>query len=125
MSTELPNVSAPTFSGSATHEGAELRVRFAGTADLESRDELIEVVEKTGDLAVKLEVERVVVDFRELDFMNSSSFKVFVTWLARIKDLDPERQYKIHILSNPDFHWQRRSLAALSCFAIDLVSIET
>jgi hypothetical protein len=125
MSIQLPNVSAPTFSASGTHEGAELRVRFVGTADLESRDELVEVVEGTSDLAVKLEVERVVVDFRELEFMNSSSFKVFVSWLARIKDLEPARQYRIHILSNPDFHWQRRSLAALSCFAIDLVTIET
>lgn len=125
MSIELPNVSGPTFSAAATREDSELTVRFSGTADLESRDQLIEVVDGTHDAAAQLGLDRVVVDLRELDFMNSSCFKTFVTWLARVQDLDPDKQYKIHILSNPDFHWQRRSLAALSCFAVDLVTIES
>ena len=40
-------------------------------------------------------------------------------------DLEATQQYRIHLLSNPNLLWQRRSLAALSCFAVDLVAIET
>jgi hypothetical protein len=57
--------------------------------------------------------------------MNSSCFKIFVAWLAQVRDLDAAKQYRIHLLSNPNLLWQRRSLAALSCFAVDLVAIET
>ncbi len=56
--------------------------------------------------------------------MNSSSFKIFVAWLANVQELPPEKQYKITLRSNPNLHWQRRSLAALSCFAAELVTIE-
>ncbi|MDB4957395.1 MAG: hypothetical protein JWO36_4964, partial [Myxococcales bacterium] len=64
-------------------------------------------------------------DLRELEFMNSSCFKAFVAWIAMIRDLETDKQYRMHLLSNPNLHWQRRSLAALTCFAVDLVTIET
>jgi hypothetical protein len=64
------------------------------------------------------------VDFRELEFMNSSCFKCFVTWLGIVQDLEPTRQYKIVFASNRELHWQRRSLNALRCFAMGVVTIE-
>jgi len=73
----------------------------------------------------QLGVKTVKVDLRQLEFMNSSCFKIFVAWLAQLRDLDAAKQYKIQIVSNPNLLWQRRSLAALSCFAVDLVTIET
>lgn len=75
--------------------------------------------------AVDAKIAEVVVDMRKLEFMNSSCFKVFVSWLGSVQDLDAAKQYRIHLLSNPNLHWQRRSLAALSCFAVDLVTIST
>ena len=33
------------------------------------------------------------------------------------------RRYKVRFLSNPNFHWQKRSLHSLRCFAVELVSI--
>ena len=57
--------------------------------------------------------------------MNSSCFKSFVTWISDVSELEPDKQYKIRLLSKPEMHWQRRSLHALRCFAVDLISIET
>ena len=83
-------------------------------------------IEKLHQEACRLKMQKVVVDLRNLEFMNSSSFKVFITWLGHVKELPADAQYRIHVLSNPNTHqWQRRSLAALSCFAVDLVTIET
>ena len=125
MSLELPPVTTPVLSVDASIEETTIKIRFAGTADIEAKPELDEVVLKLHGEALRLAATRVVVDFRELEFMNSSSFKVFVSWLAMVQELDAARQYKIHLLSNPSLHWQRRSLAALSCFAVDLVTIES
>lgn len=125
MSIDIPRVSGTAFSADASIDGQILQVRYSGTADLESKEDLEAVVAKVHEEACRLGVEKVVVDFRELEFMNSSCFKTFVAWLAKVQELGGDSQYRIHFVSNPSLHWQRRSLAALSCFAVDLVAIET
>src|SRR4051794_8182602 len=49
---------------------------------------------------------RVVVDVRELRFMNSASFKHFVTWIRANGALPPVKRYGIHFVLNPAHHWQ-------------------
>jgi len=109
----------------ASRTDGELRILFEGIADLRAVDQLKEWLPKVHAEALKLGVKDVSVDFRELDFMNSSCFKAFVVWLNALQQLEPDRQYRLCFLSNPDQHWQRRSLHALRCFAVDLVRIET
>ena len=69
-------------------------------------------------------VREVAVDLRGLEFMDSSCFKTFVTWVSSVRDLPPGGQYKIVFFSDPKRHWQARSLGALACFAVDLISIQ-
>ena len=125
MNIELPKLSGGVISAEASADAGVVRVRFSGTADLEAKDDLEVFVKKLHREAVRLSATKVIVDFRELEFMNSSCFKIFVSWLAQVRDLEATQQYRIHLLSNPNQLWQRRSLAALSCFAVDLVAIET
>ena len=124
MTLELPTLSQDVLSVAGTVEGATIHVRFVGTADLEAKTDLIAIVKKLHDEVIRLAATKIVLDLRGLEFMNSSSFKIFVSWLTRIQDLPAAEQYRVHLLANPNLHWQRRSLAALSCFAVDLVSIE-
>src|SRR5438445_8694831 len=56
----------------------------------------------------------------ELEFMNSSSLKVFVSWIADLHD-EVDQTYKLRFLSNTRHHWQRRSLVSLRTFAVDRV----
>jgi hypothetical protein len=125
MNIELPKLSGGVISAEASADAGVVRVRFSGTADLEAKDDLEVFVKKLHREAVRLSATKVIVDFRELEFMNSSCFKIFVAWLAQVRDLEATQQYRIHLLSNPNLLWQRRGLAALSCFAVDLVTIET
>jgi hypothetical protein len=122
MSLDLPKLTTPVMTADGELAGDAIAVRFTGTADTEGRLQLEGFVAKLHDAAARIEVATVVIDFRELEFMNSSCFKIFVAWLAKLRD--SERPYKILIRSNPNLLWQRRSLAALSCFAVDLVTIE-
>jgi hypothetical protein len=125
MSVELPRSTSPVLSVDAEFADGTLTSRFIGTADVEAKPYLDEAAKKLHEEALRLGAKKVVLDFRELEFMNSSSFKVFVSWLALVQELPADQQYRIHLRSNPSMHWQRRSLAALSCFAVDLVAIET
>jgi hypothetical protein len=46
-------------------------------------------------------------------------------WLGALHDLEPKKQHRIRSLSDEHKHWQRRSLGALSSFAMNLVQVET
>jgi anti-anti-sigma factor len=126
MTLQLANLEAPMLEAESAAADTVLTTRLRGTADVESRPGLQRYVDDLHKEACRLGMSKVIVDLRDLEFMNSSSFKVFITWLAQIKEMPSDAQYKLHLVSNPNTHqWQRRSLAALSCFAVDLVTIET
>jgi hypothetical protein len=127
MTLQLPEIETHTMTATAklAPTPGTISVRLAGTADTEIRANLDQFVQQLHAEAVRVGAANVAVDLRELEFMNSSCLKVFVTWLAKLRDLEASKQYRIQIRSNPQLLWQRRSLAALSCFAADLVTIET
>lgn len=124
MTADLPVIENPVIRVSPTVDDSGISVRFAGTADAEAKDDLDGFIKKLHTESMRLGIARVAIDFRELAFMNSSCFKIFVAWLAQVRDLSPDKQYRIQLYSNPNLLWQRRSLAALSCFASNLVTIE-
>jgi hypothetical protein len=118
-------VAAGDLSASARLEGQAIRLSLAGNADLRAVPALELLLPQLHSEAQRLRVSEVVVDLLRLEFMNSSCFKAFVTWLSRVQESEPARQYRIRFQSDPGRHWQKRSLTALSCFAVDLVHIES
>lgn len=125
MTLALANLDGDQLVTTSRFAEGTIAVKLAGTADTAVRAELERYVKTVHEEAVRLRVPAVVVDLKELEFMNSSCLKIFVAWLAQLRELEPQSQYKVRIRSNPALLWQRRSLAALSCFAVDLVTIET
>jgi hypothetical protein len=101
-----------------------LCVVLAGTADMDAREPLQTFLRALHKKACGLGVREVAVDFRHVLFMNSSCFKGFVDWLSEVQAAGTERHYQIRFLSNPAYSWQRRSLQALRCFAMDAIRIE-
>ncbi|MEJ7728366.1 MAG: hypothetical protein WKG00_04045 [Polyangiaceae bacterium] len=101
-----------------------LSVVLAGTADMDARAPLQTFLRALHTQACGLGVQEVAVDFRNVEFMNSSCFKGFVDWLSEVQRAGTERHYQIRFLSNPALTWQRRSLQALRCFAMDAIRIE-
>ena len=123
--TDLHAFEESELNAAAATEGDGLRVTLRGNADTRVMAKLGELLTRVHDEAMKRKVPEVVVDFRALDFMNSSCFKAFVTWIVRVQGLPPDAQYKIRFLSDKTKHWQNRSLGALTCFAVDLIHVET
>lgn len=119
----LPVEQAAELRASLTQQDAALVAKLCGTADLRVTDSVEAILNRVHQKALELAIPEVQVDLRELEFMNSSCFKSFVSWISEVSDLTAG-QYRIRFLSNPSILWQRRSLHALSCFAADLVTIE-
>ena len=124
MSNELVNVSNADFSAAAYQDGSRINARLKGNADVSALDAIARLLVQVHAEATRLGIEETIVDLRELEFMNSSCFKGFVTWISNIQTLDSDRQYKVKFLSNPAMHWQKRSLHALRCFAVELITVE-
>src|SRR5262249_49747648 len=125
MTLELPQIESDHFSADAGLEGKVVRVRFAGNADLTAREALERLLVKLHDEVIRLSCTEVIVDFHELEFMNSSCFKSFVAWINSVQELETGKQYRIRMLSDPAMLWQRRSLHALKCFAVNLIEVES
>ncbi|HWM88283.1 MAG TPA: hypothetical protein VNO33_20655 [Kofleriaceae bacterium] len=121
----VPEIAGPSFAATSSFDGRALTVRLSGNADLEARSVLDALLPRVHSEAIRAATPEVVIDFTELEFMNSSCFRSFVTWLSDVQDLPPDRQYRIRLLSNATMLWQRRSLHALKYFANELVSIES
>lgn len=123
----LSNIDRDDVFVEALSEGSNVRIRFSGSADARVKQELQSFLLGVHDLLVTERPSghtiKVVVDFRQLEFMNSACFKAFIVWLSKVRTLDATQQYLIHFLSSEQIHWQRRSLRALSCFAANIVRI--
>jgi hypothetical protein len=118
----LGTLDQSTFGIEAGLEGLCLTLALRGSGDLEAIEPLGDYLEKASGEARRLGIERVVFDFRELAFMNSSCFKAFVTFIERSKEA---KTLNIVFRTDPRHHWQRRSLEALRRLAMGLVTIES
>jgi hypothetical protein len=112
------------FSATAALADGNLSVQLVGNADLRNKEALDVFLRAVHAEALRRPAGEVSVDVRQLQFMNSSCFKNFVSWLCAMQDCPPEAQYRIRFLSNATMHWQKRSMHALSCFAADLVTVQ-
>jgi hypothetical protein len=119
----LPPIATPALLADASLEADALTLKLSGTADLRAKDSLDRVLAEVHRHALLASTRRVDVDLRELEFMNSSCFKAFVTWIGKLQDLPAERRYRIRLHSDPALLWQRRSLHALACFATELIEV--
>jgi hypothetical protein len=122
---ELPPNTSDSFRATATQQGTTATLALFGNADAHTLGHVQAAVGAMRDAARARRFSEVSVDMRQLEFMNSSCFKCLITWLSDLLEQPAEQRYRIRFLSDPGKHWQHRSLRALSCFAVDLVSIET
>jgi hypothetical protein len=111
-----------TFQAIATLGDARLTITFTGSGDMNAIELLAGYLKQVHQEALQLAVQEVRCDFRQLGFMNSSCFKSFVVWIDSVKNAP--LPYKIGFLTDPNVHWQRRSLEALRRLAVNIVAIE-
>src|SRR5262245_49528738 len=105
-------------------EGTSLWLVLVGSAVIDTRGQLEQALSGLHREACEHKSREAVVDLRPLEFMNSSCFKSFLTWLTHVKQLSADQRYLVRFVSNPETLWQRRSLHAIKAFAADLITLE-
>jgi hypothetical protein len=112
----------PDFACAPSYESGALTITFSGTGDVGAVELLADYLKQAHVEAERLSVSEVTCDFRKLSFMNSSCFKSFVVWIDTVKNAN--RPYRIRFLTEPEMHWQKRSLEALRRLATNVVTVE-
>lgn len=100
-------------------------LRLTGSADSDTTVRLTSLLSSLHDRLSAKRIPTVVVDITALELMCASAFNALTVWLMRIADAPAEARYHVRIRSNPTIPWQRRTLMTLSCFATDLISVES
>ena len=108
----------------AAYDGRRLLCTLRGSGDMSTKEMLDGLLGRVHEISTSLRIREVLVSLEAVEFLNSSCMKSFVTWIERARTLPEPSQYRMRFRANPNTLWQRRSLEALRCFAIDLVSIE-
>ncbi len=88
-------------------------VTFQGIMRLKTSNDyapLSELLHAVYDIACKTKLV-LTLDFRQLKFINSSGIHALSRFVI---DIRTENRSGIHVLGNPDIHWQYRSLKNLS-----------
>jgi hypothetical protein len=119
---ELGRVDTAAFSCAPMLEAGKLTISFGGTGDAAAIAILGAYLPQVHAEAQRLNLPEVTCDFRKLSFMNSSCFKAFVVWIDTVKNA--AQTYRIRFLTDPEMHWQRRSLEALRRLATTVVTVE-
>lgn len=116
-------VNKESFSLEPELQDGRLVLRFVGNGDMEAAPTMGPYLRLIHAEAQAQSVREVVVDMHELYFMNSSCFKAFVAWIDQVSGLG-DKGYQIRIWSEPNLHWQRRSLEAMRRIAPEVVKFE-
>jgi anti-anti-sigma factor len=123
--TSVAPIESGEFKAASAREDERLCVRLRGHADVGAKaalDGFVAAVDKQASDADW--ISEVVVDLRQLDFMNSSCLKTLVTWLNNVRQRPTPEQYPIRFLRDHNAYWQERSLGALQAFAPGIVKLE-
>lgn len=111
---------------SASHSGELVSLTFAGNADGRADSALETFLHELHAEIAALAVTQVDVDIRTLEFMNSSCFKGFITWIVQVRRMKPPSRYRIRFLATSKYPWQKRSLHAISFFGgSELIEVVT
>jgi hypothetical protein len=124
MSPDLPSHRDRDFSVEPEIHATGFRIRFAGNADMDAIQPLEVLLPKVHAELIRVGANEIEVDFSQLEFMNSTCLKLFVSWVADILEAPEAQRYKLRFRSNPEMRWQRRSLIALQCFTTEFVVLD-
>ncbi|MEZ4385864.1 MAG: hypothetical protein R3A79_31385 [Nannocystaceae bacterium] len=114
---------AGELAAQVTRDGDTVTLAFHGNADGRVDQELEAFLGRVHASILKTPAATAIADIRALEFMNSSCFKGFITWIVQVRRMDPATRYNIQFVSTTKYPWQKRSLHAISYFGGDLITI--
>ena len=119
----VPAIHDAGFSAEVSLAGP-VALTLRGNADSTTSSALVALVHRLHQAVIEQRASSVLIDISQLEFMNASSFNVFVDWLTLVRELPVGGRYVLRFRSSARLPWQERSLQTLACFASQLVVVE-
>lgn len=89
-----------------------------GCIDLQDPDPVITpFFNKVHDQVLETGIKEVILDFKDLNFLNSSGIKTITKWIMKIPTLADDKKYKMKLVYSEEITWQRTSLMILTYLA--------
>jgi hypothetical protein len=99
------------------HEGV-LRIKMSGAVEMRDPGELLTPYWNSIDEQARARsLQRIEVDLRDLNFMNSSGILTLVRWITKAKN----KAYQLVLQYDRNVTWQRSSIPTLAKLAPDVV----
>jgi hypothetical protein len=118
---EVAGFRVEKLSGAASLDGGVVTARLAGTATQRGIEALDAFLAQVLGAAQRALGTTVVLDLRNVTYMNSAHLKSLVSWLGAVSKGEP--RLEVRLQANPGHHWQRRSVEALGALAPGLVTV--
>lgn len=118
----VPDVEDPDFIAEMSYADGVLRL--SGSADKTSVDAIGKMFAALHDELCKRGTRALVIDMCDCDYMAATCFRQLLALVNRVQSLDADKRYKLRLRGNRSLAWQVHSLAALSCFDTELISVE-
>ena len=101
-----------------------IQISFFGEIDMQDPESLfLPYFENIHQKIVDDCINEVVLNFQNLNFLNSSGIKVIIKWIQIALILPEEKKYKFKILASSKVPWQANSLKLLSMLSQKLIEI--
>jgi anti-anti-sigma factor len=119
----IDDVKFEHFSATAEEAPAAIVLHLRGNADQVVRDALRELLAQLREEASRVSASEMIVDVRDLYFMNSSCLSVVVQWISGLVKAG-SGACRVRFRCNANLRWQRRSLQAIATLGGALVTID-
>jgi len=105
--------------------GEDVVLTFSGDIDMEDPSVILDpLFEKVHQGVMSNKIPRAVLDFNQLNFLNSSGIKAVAKWIMKLAMLPPDQKYSILIRHNKQITWQVTSLPTLTFLVPGAVKVE-
>jgi hypothetical protein len=121
MTLDVSEIATPELVSETESNGDRIVVRFVGSAESATFDDLTSYLEAIHRAALESSAGEVVVDLRALEFMSAACLRSMLAWMSEVQR-DP--RYVARFVSDSKKPWQRRSLLGLASFGGALVRVE-
>jgi hypothetical protein len=108
-----------------TDTASGVGVGFVGDVDMQDPSVVLDpLFDKIHSGCVSAGIKEVDLDFRQLNFLNSSGIKAIAKWIMKLGELPAEKKYVIKIVHNKNITWQVTSLPTLTFLVPGAVKVE-
>lgn len=121
----MENLETEKITIKTQNNGGEIVMSMSGEVDMEDPSVVLRpFLDNLHDTVINVGIPKVIADFKQVSFMNSSGIKEFVHWIMKLNSTPADKKYTVKVVYSSGITWQATSLPVLQKLQPDLISVE-